>query len=482
MLFPTNNSSLDAYAYAGYVEYNSYLFKPHHLLSHAFLYLIVAPFKALNISIDILWLGKFVNGIFQLFNLWVFYKILAQLKIGKQQSLLLLLVIGLSFNLWQYGTEHEVYIVPILFSLSGSYYFLKYLKNSSDKYVLFSGSFAAFACLFHQLHFFWWLGLLMGIILYSKKIQTFLWYAIPALMVPIAYAIVLVTYQGETLTFKNLYGFMLFDFLQEDVVNASYTWKGWKSLLFQAVNTFRIFLQAHPNILVLLKTSWVYFIPLIVSIALGGRLLWQFFKERNVFAKRTHSLGLFANVHMFVIVTVYIFALYSYGNVEFLVALPFALLIYLCVRYEINQRFLQQFIALLFIWNFSFGILPDCIYSYYNDEVLVDYIIEHPEKTFLVKSPEIGNQYFYKTGINYPPNVIYFDKVSNDTLQSILKNDDIYTDAINKPTVFNRAKIDAIGNQALTLDTYRKDSVFSYEGLYGNTEVYRILKYSVSKN
>ena len=110
----------------------------------------------------------------------------------------------------------------------------------------------------------------------------------------------------------------------------------------------------------------------------------------------------------------------------------------------------------------------------YGNEKLVDYIIENPDKTFLVKDSAIGNQYFYKTGINVPSNVLYYDKVSKDSLTNILNTQEIYTDVIGKPEIFNRSKIDAIGNEAFLFNTYRKDSLFSFKGLYGVSTVYKI--------
>jgi len=131
ILFPTNNSSLDSYAYAGYVKYNYYLFTPHHLFSNVIIYVLLLPFKYLGISIDILLFSKIVNSLFQLINLFIFYKILTFLKIKERTKLLYILILAFSFSLWRYGTENETYIIPIGFSLLGSYYFLKNIKRAN---------------------------------------------------------------------------------------------------------------------------------------------------------------------------------------------------------------------------------------------------------------------------------------------------------------------------------------------------------------
>ena len=53
----------------------------------------------------------------------------------------------------RYVTEGETYIIPLFFSLMASY-------GASRKQSAFGCSMlAALACLFHQIHVFWWMGL-----------------------------------------------------------------------------------------------------------------------------------------------------------------------------------------------------------------------------------------------------------------------------------------------------------------------------------
>ena len=88
IFFPTNNSSLDSYAYAGYLKYNHYLFTPHHLFSNGIIYLLIQPFKYLGVHFDILLFSKIINSLFQIINLLIFYKILTFLKINERTKLL----------------------------------------------------------------------------------------------------------------------------------------------------------------------------------------------------------------------------------------------------------------------------------------------------------------------------------------------------------------------------------------------------------
>ena len=81
VLFPTSNSSFDAFAYAGYVKYQDFLFTPHHLLYNPLVYTVNLIVKFCGLKVDVLFLGKMINGMFQCFNLIVFYRILLLLRI-----------------------------------------------------------------------------------------------------------------------------------------------------------------------------------------------------------------------------------------------------------------------------------------------------------------------------------------------------------------------------------------------------------------
>jgi len=194
VFYPTNNSSLDAYAYTGDIKYAKNLFLPHHLIYNYFLYSLLKPFSLFLNNVNVLLFTKYINAFFQALNLIIFCKILTKLSIPKKEILLYIIIIGFSFSLWRFGTENETYIIPITFSLIGSFYFLNFLKTRYLKYILYSGFFATIACLFHQIHFFWWFGLLIGTTFYTKKLKYILVYSITALIVPLAYILVLIFY------------------------------------------------------------------------------------------------------------------------------------------------------------------------------------------------------------------------------------------------------------------------------------------------
>lgn len=470
ILFPTNNSSLDSYAYAGYVKYNYYLFTPHHLFSNVIIYILLLPIKYLGISVDILLFSKLINSVFQLVNLIIFYKIVTFLKIKEKTKLLYILILAFSFSLWRYGTENETYIIPIGFSLLGSYYFLKNIKKGKTFYIILSSLFGVVACLFHQIHFFWWLGIMFGFSFYKRNSKLIYWYLTPALLVPICYILVLTLYEKQELTLFNLQHFVFNDFYQGSVM----TNFGWKGLFFQAINTIRTYFQIHANMYVLIKNNWVYLIPLILCIVISYSLLKDFKTDKKLITKKENDLKIYVKVHIFIFIANYLFAFYNAGNIEFMVMLPFLLILYIAITYDINYKVSQKIVLLLFIWNFSFGIFPNYKYNYYNDTALVDYMIKNKEKTFIVKNHTTITQYFYKTGIDNPKNIFQLHKINEDTLNELIKvNNEIYSDVINKPEIFNKEKM-TLNNQGINFTKYQKEKLFSYEGFYGKTTVIKI--------
>ncbi|WP_075343602.1 hypothetical protein [Tenacibaculum agarivorans] len=470
LCFPTQNSSLDAYAYAGYVKHNFFLFTPHHLFSNVLIYALSKALEYLGFYVDVLWLGKITNSVFQLLNLVVLYKILSYLKVDKVSKNMYVAIVAFSFSLWRYGTENETYIVPITFSLLGSFQFLLYQLKLRDRYLLLSSFFGVIACLFHQIHFFGWLGLGVGCYQYTKKFKTLLLYILPAFLVPLSYILVVVFYENQDLNFNNLSHFVFHDFYKGTVQ----TDFGWKGFFFQALNTIRTYIQIHPNIYYLIQRNWLYAVPFMICVLIIFTLIKRAFKKENVFIKREHSLSLFLKIHLYIFITNYLFAFYNYGNVEFMVMLPFLLVLFVVIQYKVDITFLKRVALFLCIWNFCFAILPNRIYSYYNDTALVDYMALHPKSLFIIKNHEAKNQYYYKTGINDASNILLYRKLTSEKLIQLLKDEkEVYTDVLGKPEILNKEKITA-SNLTVNFEEFKKEEVFSYEGFYGTSKLYKI--------
>jgi len=471
VFFPTHNSTLDAYSYAGYIKYKQHLFTPHHLFYNVFMYVINQTLSFVGVSVEVLPLTKMVNSVFAVLNLFVFYKILSLLKLSVKEKLVYILILGFSFSQWRFGTENETYTIPISFSLVASYFFLKYISKQQLKYIFYSGLFASVACLFHQIHFFWWLGLMIGFFLYDKKFKTLVLYSITALLVPFSYVLVLIYYEHKSFSFFNLYSYVFNDLIGGSVM----TNFGWKGIFFQVLNSFRTFFQIHPNSYYLIKENIVFALPLLLGAYLAYRFVMMLYKKQFL-ERKEHQLQLYTNIHLGIFIANFLFAYYNYGNIEFMVMLPFLLFLILIIRFSINFRFLKLTALTLFVWNFFYGIYPNYHYNYYNDQHLVNYIIKNPETTFIVKNPAVINEHFYKTGVDNDPRIILYYQINEKGVDSLVQLKTIYTDLIDKPEILNKEKMTADFSLQNVFKKYKKKEVLHYNGFYGRSTVYKITK------
>ncbi len=468
--YPTNNSSLDAYNYAGCIKYGENLFFAHHLFYNAFLYLVLNPFTYL-FDIEVLILLKIINSSFVLFSLFLLYKILKNIQINENEIFAIIISLSFSFTLWRYGTENETYIIPISLSLLASLNFQLFQFYKKNKYIFISGFFAAFACLFHQIHFFWWLGLLIGIYLSQNKIKTLLIYILPALIVPISYILVIKFYNNQSLNHLNFIHFILHDYF----AGTAKLQFGWKNIFLTLVSTFRLMFQAHPIIVKLINISYLYILPFILLLFLIFYLIFLFLKKK-LFIKKTNSSPLFGHIHILIFFFHFLFALYSMGNNEFMIVLPFLFIISFLSFFQIQRKFLITLSLTLFIWNFSYGIFPNKKYSFYESEKLIHFIQHNESELFIVGNQFIINQYYYFTGKDNFKNIIFEGKIKSfSEFKNTIKNRSyFYTDLIEKPQLFDRASI--VSNKSYTIDfkEFKKEKVITMNGLYGKTILYKV--------
>ena len=193
LLLPTQNSSLDGYAYAHMIRSGD-VFMHHHLLYNALGFGVVKWLNFIGLNPDVLAVMKVVNALFAVGCLCVLFQILVYLKKTDKEVLALTALAASCFGLMRFATENENYIIPIFFSLLGCLYLLFYFENSSKKNILLASLFMAVACLFHQVHVWWWLA---GLMVLFKKRKTIIFYLLPAVIVPVVYAIVVLSETGR---------------------------------------------------------------------------------------------------------------------------------------------------------------------------------------------------------------------------------------------------------------------------------------------
>ncbi|MDO5655903.1 MAG: hypothetical protein Q4G27_07165 [Flavobacteriaceae bacterium] len=434
LLFPTQNSVIDAYSYAGQVKYAVDLYHPHHLLHNPLNYYILETLNFIGFEIDALNLGKFINSLFVLGSCLVLFEIISNFISDKKSVFLLTLIVLFSYGTWRFGTENEVYIEPIFFSITGSFYFLKFIQTKKFFFLCWTGIFAATACLFHQIHFFWWLGLLIGAIYFSNFIKSFSIFFLTGLIVPITYFLVISIVLQQNLNLENILHFVLHDFYQGSA-DTAFNLRG---LIMTPISLVRSFVQVHPIVWILIKSNLFYVIPLavifllIISISIS--------KERKLNFHKNPTNSSFLYTHILILILQFGFAVFAKGNVEFMVMIPFLLIIIISAYLSFSNSFLFKIVLILFVWNFSFGIYPNHRYQFYDDRQFVDYLIQNSEEKVILKNLVTRSKYFYETGKS-TENFIIHEKLNQSEFNSIIyENKSILTDVIDYPDIFNRQK------------------------------------------
>lgn len=461
ILFPAGNSTIDGWGYAEEIKYGYNLFRPHHLLYNAFGFMLIKTAHLFNLYPDVLSTLKVLNAVTATLILVTLGRILLKMQLTAGERNLWLFFAGSSFGVWRFATENEVYLLPILFSLAGSYCFLLFLHDNKAKNLALSSVFASLACLFHQLHIFWWLALLTGLLSKRTERRNILIYLSVAIIIPLTYMSVLFFYEKASLTAGNIASFVLHDY----ITGSAEASVDFRNLLLTPVSLFRTFFQFHGNILLLIrKFPWLYGI-LFTSVTLAVSSLYMFRKIRF----RTNPLyNTFFKIHLLAFSLHLLFAFFAHGNAEFMVVLV------VIIPLLINQLFLFSPRALLlislsmFIWNFSFAIFPNYHFNFNNDEEVISFIRQHPEGLFILKEKNIiANRYYYETGIPVGDRIYGYPLEKHLSGLCALQADgiEIYSDLLSKKSPLSRASLlEGKGDEHLEMIEEGIDRIPSFYG------------------
>jgi hypothetical protein len=467
ILFPSHNNSGDAWSMAADAKFGHELFSPHHLLYTINLYLLAHLVK----TSVILELGILMNAVAGWFCLIVLYQVLNLLSQNHRRVLYLMAIAALSFGFWRYTTENEVYIIPVLFSLLGSYFYIKAIikRNYSTGFALLSGLFATMACLYHQIHIFWFIGLAIGWLLFPAKNRVIncILFSLTFSLAAIAYLVVIRAYLHLPITIYNILHFTFHDYYTGAAGNKI----GASNFILGIINFVRTFIQVHGQIYEMVSKNVFWLMPAIISAFLFFCAIILIFRDRKKFINdsvakqkkifvRKLSLQPSANnqpltyifhTHLLVFLLQLAFAVYNIGNAEFMVMLPVLLVIILAASNQLPTKSLALSALGLLIWNFCYGIYPDNKLHFNADDKVTQFIIEHPKDIFIVAEPAIVfNQYYYREG-HWPQNAWagpeYYPfhaplKELVTRIDSVIINKGvIYSDCQGRPVLKNRASM-----------------------------------------
>ncbi|MCL2596357.1 MAG: glycosyltransferase family 39 protein [Paludibacter sp.] len=434
LFFPNRNPLSDSLNYAGNVRWNGLLFFPHHLLYCWFNSLINNLLQQIHINVDTLSMMEFTNGIFAVFCLLIFQKILLLQKNDDKRANIWIFFAACSFGFMRFAVEAEAYIIPIFFSLVATYFFIKYLKNNKLQNIVFSSLIISLAVLFHQIALIFGIGMFVGFI-FTKKLKHILLFALPTLIVLIIYSLIMVYVNDTPFSIKNLV-FFVADFYTSPDANINF---GLQNFVLLAIGFVRTFFQINGIVPYVFK-----FIPAfyIVAVSIVICLFSAIYYLKNLKFKKEEKLrnDKFSSTYAVVFVLLLIFALISEGNSEFLVALPFIIPFFIEKFIIFDKKIIIYLSISMFLWNFCFGIFPNNHFNIENNQAESTFVRENPNKIFIFKNKMgIDAQFYYNYGYDIPNQIIDLQK--DNTILDSLRNsqETIYTDILTKKIPYNRA-------------------------------------------
>ncbi|MEM8898109.1 MAG: hypothetical protein AAGC85_08390 [Bacteroidota bacterium] len=465
LLFPTQNSTIDAWAYAAEIKQGGQLFHPHHLLFNGFHYLLA---RLLPFSISILAWLKVVNAIAAYFSLRILTGILRITLPLEKDVFSWCLLVGSSFAVMRFATEGETYMIPILFSLAASYAYLKYTIQQNLLLFILAGALCALACLFHQIQVGWLIGLSLGaIILQPKKGWVIL---LPSFLIPAVYLLIWISLDSAE-TF--------FQFINRDFYSGTASFSvGIHNFLLTGINFIRSFMQVHGIIPFFLRQSpWAYG-------SIVGMLIiciWTLRKglpiSRSAFPSPYRNFKL---IHLGIFLIQLFLAFLSAGNAEFMVMLPFLLAIWLPACLHLKTSLLIGIGSMLLLWNITFGLIPPAFHDYYHHHQISSFIKQHPEEYYVLKDKNlVANQLYYEEGSPFEEvlNLISSDRLSPEDWEMLIQKAKeegkyIYTDVLDKPQLYSRGSM--LLNSQASLRNCELEVMLPIKAYLGEYALYRI--------
>lgn len=460
--FKNNNIGIDGYYFLAQWKYQRDLFEPHHLLHHwiykilgNFIYEIIQSRVSETNDIDYQGIYQIFNSLFWVLSLIILKK-LRELITGKKEYFTFLLV-GLSGVGLRYATDVEVYIFPFFLSLLGTYKVFRFLQNHQLRDFILGSLFIHFSILNHQIQWVWWLVITYFLYQkYSKNLLVMSIHLIFSLLVPLIYWLVTV-HKG-----LGFWEFCLHDYLHGSA-NLNFSWK---SIFLTFINFPRTFLFFNEAFFQFNKDPFMNVVTFMIGSTFIISCVLFVKKIKNQF--QFHE---FQKVILYLLVVYLLFAFFSHGNYEFMVCLPFFMVLLLPDLSKISVNHKMIILISMFLWNAIFLLIPFSTADFYGKKDLLNIYNENKESYFLLKeSYWFRNFIYFHTGIEKPQNILTkFDIVQINEL--LTQGKVILTDYPNTED-FNRRNF-MQANIHLEKD-FHLNRKLSFQTFYGEKILYEI--------
>ncbi len=459
VLFLSNNPTADSYSYAYSSLHGEELLRPHHLLYCWVCRLIYSLFAFTNI--EPITIFQTFNALMACGTLLVLRRIIKRVNRNENFIFSAIVFCGSCFGFMRFATDNEAYIIPFFFSMLSIYYLQTFLQENTVLRLLKMSLSIVIACLCHQLSILVYLSLFIGLLL-NKRWKYILYFILISLIIPIVYSIACFAVTNQ-FSLNALFSFVLNDYVQGYAQSPDLK----QVFLLSAINLIRTFLQVHGNLFVLINYFFVLFIFFLV-------LFFYFFVLGiiNLIKNKRYTLSLY-NEKRFVIILwlilalSFLFAALSNGNAEFMIAIPF-ILIMLYSHYFANHKSMLFIGLSLLLWNTCFALIPQRFCKLSCNEEIVEAMKTHNDATFiLIDKPAAENLYLYKYSKKNLPKIVYAHKYNKEEI----KAEKIITDIIGAETPLSRSSL--LNTCDIDFKEYEKDSlIFKFKSLGTKRELH----------
>jgi hypothetical protein len=471
LIFPSKVSTTDGFGFAYHIKEGEKLFSSHHLLYNFVGFLFDRMISSFWV-VDTLSLMKVLNSLAAGCSLFLLDRILKEQNIPFRDSVLWVSFVGATWGVMRFATENETYLLPICLSLLGSLWLAKFLSGKKNIYLFWAGLFTALAALFHQIHFFWWLGIALILLIKVRSLKHLILFLLPASIVPISYLLVFVSFQDADFSLGSFVQFVFRDYYSggaELSIN-------WRNFLLTPISFTRTFVQVHGYIYNLLVINWLYFLVV-------GFCFLSFFKAivtlKEVRLSFKESKSIFVLCHISAFTLHFLFAFISHGNAEFMVMLPFLMAIVLSRGVKNAAGFLVYLVIGLLVWNMAFGLIPLSNKSVNGNMMVAETILTrqmstHKSSYILFNRAQIGNIIEYYNDTIDRDNLRYIVEFNNnEEVKSFISGElqagkAVHTDCVDRPFTVSRSSllIDDQREAFEGFEIYRVDSTVSLSGIY----------------
>ncbi len=466
LLFLSRNPVGDSFSNAYLSLSGEDMFEPHHLLYCLWGNIILKLFAFTSIEPIVLLQGA--NALVAGGCLLVLRRIIKRINHKEAFISASILFCGSCFGFLRFATDNECYIVPLFLSLLALYYLQIFLIRNKVSRIAKATLCVVAACLFHQLSILVWLCIL-GVVLTNRNHKYLIIYVAGSLIIPIVYFLASFWTLG-TLSLGDTVSFALRDYLS----GAAQMPQIKQVVLLTGISLVRTFVQVHGYVFEIFQThplTSVSVTVLAMAAFVCGIVAFAKDKKRDLYLFQERR---FVRVLWVLLVLTIGFAAFSNGNAEFMLLIPFLLVLLHAYYFSRYQSLLCLGVGLL-VWNCFFALYPLGRLELSPEGRIAALTRQYPNAVFVLSDkPTVENICLYRYGKENLPILKHSHLYSKeDYLRDKALGREVITDVAEAENSLSRAAITQSSGFRFQ-DIKQRKLLFKFSSFKCKRSIYRL--------